>query len=340
MNKHSKFKLILFVALLGVVMVLTNCKGEDEEITSNVLIANTNDATRLSQRWATLNGLVNAREHTATISFEYGTTTAYDHVIKATPDTITGSTSITINANISDLTPDTEYHFRIVALSSGVSTYGYDYVFNTLATEIFDITFNPDLTYGSLSDVDGNTYKTIMIGDQTWMAENLRTSKYNDGLIIPRIVEESDWFKLSTPGYSWYNNVSVNYGAIYNWYTVNTGKLCPAGWHVPSDAEWTTLTNYLGGEAVAGKKQKETGIAHWTSPNTGSTNESGFTALPGGYRNYSGGFGNINRSGYWWSAAEKSSSDAYFRAMNYSYSNVDRSSSNKRSGLSVRCIQD
>lgn len=340
MNRHSKFKLILLVAVSGVVLVLTTCKKKDEVITTDTLLANTKDATGISQEWATLNGLINPKGRTATITFEYGTTTSYGHVVDSSTDTITGSINVNVYANISGLTPGTVYNFRVVALSDGVLTYGYNFTFTTLDPEIIDITFNPDLTYNSISDNDGNSYKTIQIGDQVWMAENLRTTKFNDGTDIPRTIENLLWVKLESPGYCWYKNVNVTYGPLYNWHAVNSGILCPTGWHVPSDNEWTTLTTYLGGETVAGIKQKEAGLANWSSPNTGSTNESGFTALPGGYRNYSGEFGNINRGGYWWSSTEKSSSDAYFRAVNYSYSNVDRSSSNKRSGLSVRCIQD
>jgi len=155
--------------------------------------------------------------------------------------------------------------------------------------------FNPDINYGTMTDQDGNVYKTVTIGTQTWMAENLRTTKYNDGTIIPNVIDGEEWTIQTTGVYCTYNNTFntdtiVAYGHLYNWYTVNTGLLAPEGWHVPTDAEWTTLTDYLGGEDIAGAKLKETGITHWNRPNElETTNETGFTALPGGYRNFIGG---------------------------------------------------
>jgi len=140
---------------------------------------------------------------------------------------------------------------------------------------------------GAITDIDGNVYHAVTIGTQTWMVENLKVTKLNDGTSIPNVTALTAWNNLTTPGYCWYNNDIANkklYGALYNWYNVSTGKLCPTGWHVPSVTEWTTLINYLGGESVAGGKLKETGTTHWVTPNTGATNTSGFTALPAGIR--------------------------------------------------------
>ena len=142
----------------------------------------------------------------------------------------------------------------------------------------------------SIKDIDGNKYKTVTIGTQVWMAENLKTTKFNDGTPIPMVKENDAWANLTTPAFSWYNNDSIdnkrNYGALYNWYTVSTNKLCPVGWHVPTEAEWATITAYLGEVGLAGGKLKDAGTVHWRTPNTGATNESGFTALPGGYRSF------------------------------------------------------
>ena len=146
----------------------------------------------------------------------------------------------------------------------------------------------------TLKDIEGNVYPAVIIGTQVWMAENLKTTKYNDGMAIPLVSDNNAWEALKTPGYCWYNNDAAanknRFGALYNWYTVNTKKLCPAGWHVPNDKEWTTLRTYLGGEEIAGGKLKETGTTHWTSPNTDATNQTGFTALPGGGRRSNGEF--------------------------------------------------
>jgi uncharacterized protein (TIGR02145 family) len=194
-----------------------------------------------------------------------------------------------------------------------------------------------------LTDNDGNLYKTVRIGNQLWMAENLKTTKYNDGTSISLVTENSEWFSLTTPGYCWYNNDVTNkadHGALYNWYTVNTGKLAPAGWHVPTDAEWTTLGNYLGGDPVAGGKLKEAGLAHWHSPNTGATNETGFSALPGGYRHDAGTFDSQSNYGYWWSATAYDASQTWFRSLYYDVGNLSRYISLKRCGSSVRLLRD
>jgi len=197
---------------------------------------------------------------------------------------------------------------------------------------------------GILKDSEGNIYTTIKIGSQVWMGENLRTTIYKDGTAIPLVTDNTAWGQLYTPGYCWYNNDPSSYksiyGALYNWHTVNTGKLCPAGWHVPTDAEWTTLTTYLGGEAAAGGKLKGTGTVYWQNPNTGATNETGFTALPGGTRSATGLFLTIGQYGQLWSATAYSNFNAWSRSMIYNYSNIYRNYHDKNIGFSVRCLKD
>ena len=194
----------------------------------------------------------------------------------------------------------------------------------------------------TVKDIDGNVYKTVTIGTQTWMSENLKTTKLSDGTPIPLVSVYDEWQVLSTPGYSWYENNATSknsYGALYNWYTVTTGKLCPAGWHVPADAEWTTLTNYFGTEDIAGGKLKEKGTTHWQEPNEGATNEGGFTALPGGNRGFNGAFGDLGDFGYWWSSTGSNTTEAWYRNIGYPGSWVRRLSfGNKHSGFSVRCV--
>ena len=198
---------------------------------------------------------------------------------------------------------------------------------------------------GFCVDIDGNEYETVSIGNQIWMAENLKVSKYRDGSSIPTGHSNSDWGNLSTGAYAVYENVNENantYGYLYNWYAATDSRnIAPDGWHVATDAEWTTLTDYLGGTSVAGGKMKETGTSHWNSPNTGATNESGFTAFPGGYRNDGdGNYGNIGSSGYFWSSSEIYSSLAWERLLNYNSSEVNRYYTNKKHGFSVRCVRD
>jgi uncharacterized protein (TIGR02145 family) len=302
-------------------------------------------ATSLASTTATLNGTVNANNQSTTVIFEYGTTTSYGQTINAIPNTVSGSTNTSVSANLTGLTPNTTYNFRVKAVSLGGTTYGSDVSLTTSNAGGSGIVFNPALTYGSVSDNDGNTYKTILIGTQTWMAENLKTTKYNDGTAIPLVTDGVAWAALITPGYCWYNNdaatYKATYGALYNWYTVNTGKLCPTGWHVPNDLEWTALTTYLGGENIAGGKLKETGTTHWLSPNTGATNETGFTALPGGFRYYDGPFYLVVGSySIWWSSTQYDTGFAWFRDLNYDESIVGRNVRNKDHSFSVRCLKD
>lgn len=197
----------------------------------------------------------------------------------------------------------------------------------------------------SVKDIEGNVYNTVTIGTQVWMTENLKTTKYNDGSEIPKVTDNETWAALKTPAYSWYNNDSAQnkkeYGAIYNWYAVNTNKLCPTGWHVPSDPEWMTLTNFLEQDfRGAGGKLKEAGTAHWKSPNSGATNESGFTALPGGYRSLEGVFNFQGVSAYWWSSTEYNESSILFWNVRYKNGNFYRIRSEKYCGFSVRCVRD
>ena len=195
----------------------------------------------------------------------------------------------------------------------------------------------------TIKDIEGNVYKTVTLYSKVWMAENLRTTKFNDGMSIPRVIHDTAWSNLNTPGYCWYFKDSVyakTYGALYNWYTVNTGKLCPNGWHVPTDYEWTALTLYLGGESVAGGKLKETGTTHWVSPNNKATNETGFTALPGGTRFSGGTLDGFGRLGYWWSATESYNDFAFGRIISYQDGNIRSFENSKQFGYSVRCVKD
>jgi len=198
---------------------------------------------------------------------------------------------------------------------------------------------------GTVKDVDGNVYHTVKIGTQTWTVENLKTTHYNDGTSIPNVTSNMTWMHITTPAYCWYNNDSATnnktYGALYNWYAVNTGKLAPAGWHVPTDAEWDTLSAYLGGVTVAGGALKDTGTTYWYTPNTGATNSSGFSALPGGFRYYDGSFlGSTGYYGYWWSATASNASNAYLCDLVYSSSNFSRVDDYVSSGMSVRLVKD
>jgi uncharacterized protein (TIGR02145 family) len=200
----------------------------------------------------------------------------------------------------------------------------------------------------TVTDIDGNVYNTVTIGTQVWMIENLKVTKYRNGNIIPNVTDTTQWSGLTTGAWCYYNNdVSYNaaYGKLYNWYTViDSRNICPVGWHIPTDAEWTILTNYLGGETVAGGKMKEAGLSHWLSPNTAADNSSGFAGLPGGARYDDGGvtftFGYISSYGGWWSSTEGTTGGALFRYLYYDDSKAYKDAGDKEGGLSVRCIKD
>ncbi len=255
--------------------------------------------------------------------------------------TTDGTGGGTFTSTLTGLTANTTYFARAYSTNSAGTGYGNEVSFTTLSP----IIFNPNLTYGTMTDIDGNVYKTITIGTQTWMAENLKTTKYRNGDLIPNVTDGTAWSALATGAYCWYNNDVANkatYGGLYNWFAVaDTRNIAPTGWHVPTDAEWTTLTTFLGGESVAGGKLKEAGTSHWSSPNTGATNSSGFTALPGGYRlNNGGSFYDVGTNGNWWSSTAYGASNAWNRALNYYFAYAYRYYNNKQYGFSVRCVRD
>jgi uncharacterized protein (TIGR02145 family) len=202
--------------------------------------------------------------------------------------------------------------------------------------------------YGqSITDVDGNTYKTVFIGTQQWMAENLKVSMFNDGTEIPNVTDNI-WQTLNTGSWVYYNNdveYNAKYGKLFNWYTVSpttngNKNICPTGWHVPSDEEWKILTDYLGGLNITGGKMKETGITSWNSPNTEATNTSLFSALPGGYRLSSGDYYGIGSFGGFWSSTAGSTYEAWSRNLYFNEGQAVRNATNKKNGFSIRCLRD
>jgi len=198
----------------------------------------------------------------------------------------------------------------------------------------------------SVKDADGNVYRTITVGDQVWMAENLRATRLNDGTAITNETDMTKWVQVTTPAFCWVNNdekTKNEYGAMYNWHTVNTGKLCPAGWRVATDEDWTRLTDFLGGVQVAGGKLKEKGTARWKDPNAGATGETGFSAVPAGYRyGYfwaQGTFYETGLNGYYWTGTVCTDTHAWSRTMNAGNTKVYRSIFVNNNGFSVRCIK-
>jgi uncharacterized protein (TIGR02145 family) len=246
-----------------------------------------------------------------------------------------------------ELQPGVTYFARAYAINSAGTAYGNQVQFTT-APPLF-------VNGPGVTDINGNNYSTIILGNgQEWMAENLRTNTYANGDTIPNVTGNPAWFQLTTGAWAHYqNNASYEnpYGKLYNWYAVaDPRNVCPTGWHVPTDAEWNTLVGYLDPAYVpgsfesqsgtAGGMMKSTGTQYWQAPNTGATNESGFSGLSGGTRGTSGGFSYLGNSGYWWSASEIGPENALDRYLYYGSADIFRNNPNKIDGLSVRCLRD
>jgi uncharacterized protein (TIGR02145 family) len=280
----------------------------------------------------TLAGHVNSPYNPATVTFEYGTDLEFDSSVTAQ-----GSPIITdfesyqeVIAEVTGLSPNTTYYFRVSAVNCGGNAVGDTLSFITDPYEVYD--------------ANDNVYHVVRIGTQLWMKENLKATLTMDGSgPVPLITDGTEWSNLTSSGYCWYNNderYKDIYGALYNWYAVNNEELCPIDMHIATEGDWRILTNYLGGEIVAGGKMKETGFDHWQDPNTDATNISGFTALPGGHRTNFGIYSEIKLGGYWWTSSPDSDADAWMRAVTYDGSGLLRFYNSKNYGYSVRCIRD
>jgi uncharacterized protein (TIGR02145 family) len=187
-----------------------------------------------------------------------------------------------------------------------------------------------------VTDIDGNVYLTVAIGNQVWMAKNLQVTKFRDGTSIANITSDEEWSELTTPAFRY-----GNFGLLYNGYTIANGELCPEGWHLPTDAEWAALIATVGGKDVAGGKLKESGTTNWSAPNVGATNEYRFTALPGGLFFIDGSFKNLGLVGYWWSASEGTPDELTSVAMTNDKEGIDAGGGSlPKLGLSCRCVKD
>ena len=236
-------------------------------------------------------------------------------------------------SSMTGLIANTTYYVRAYATNSSGTSYGDEAILRTFT--------------GTLTDFDGNVYYTVTIGTQVWMAGNLKTIKYSDGTDIPLVTDKATWGALTAPGYCWMNNDKANYkdtyGALYNYYVVdpasNGGKnVCPTGWHVPTNNEWTALTTYLNGEPIAGGKLKESGILHWQTPITAGTNETVFTALPAGGRGYD--FIVIGTEASFWTSTEYEAHSAWVRYITFSNNMAHPQYTGKINGNSIGCVKN
>ncbi|MCX6303051.1 MAG: expansin EXLX1 family cellulose-binding protein [Bacteroidia bacterium] len=220
---------------------------------------------------------------------------------------------------------------------------GISGIYTTIITDVPSSDKTVTFTFSACTDGDNNNYPVVQIGSQIWMAENLRTTKLNDGISLTLESRNDYWSWTWDASYCWYdNNETANkntYGALYNWYSINTGRLCPAGWRLPTNTETASLVSYLG-TADAGSKLKEAGTSHWTG-NTGATNESGFKALPGGYRDGNDGvFSGIGNNNYMWGFNEDNINNAWSHYLTATGSELTEASKLKQYGYSVRCIKN
>jgi uncharacterized protein (TIGR02145 family) len=337
--KEMKSNLSLLSLLISVslISVCLSCKKETIIVLPEV---STSPLTDLTSVTAVCGGNVTSDGGAMIISRGVCWGTAIHPLVSGNSTADEGGTGI-FSSSLTGLSGGTEYFVRAYATNSAGTSYGNEYHFITPVT-----------------DADGNVYKTIIIGSQVWMAENLMTTKYSDGTSIPNITDNNNWVNIITPGFSWYKNNRISfgkvYGALYNWYAVNTGKLCPAGWHVPSEDEWTVLAGYLGGNYYAGGELKEQGLGHWTTPNYGASNNYGFTALPGGFRRgLAPDPGSSRAMGYlgrWWVSTETANpwweyGDPVLRwarclTIFFDSAETIPGMGLKTNGYSIRCVKD
>lgn len=349
MKKLTSISFGLLLTISTVVVVFSSCSKDDEptaESTTTTTTGSTVAVTGISLDKTTLSLTVGGTS----------TLTATVAPVNATSTTITWTTS--------DATKATVSNGLITAVAAGAATItakaGDKTVTCTVTiTANSNTQINADGVSGTVTDAQGNSYKIVKIGTQWWMAENLKVTKYNDGTAIPNVTDATAWAALTTGAYCDYDNSTANgtkYGHLYNWYTVNTGKLAPAGWHVATDAEWTTLKTYLiangynyDGTTTNNKIAKALAAkTDWTSfdatgvigNDLSLNNSTGFSALPGGYRSASGSFNYLGEYGCLWSATEFSSANAWYRELGYGGAGLSSSYYYKQEGFSVRCVRD
>ena len=323
MKKKNKIRINLLIVMGIIFSLSTSCKKGE------IPIVITADVIGITESAATCGGTIISDGGSAVtasgVCWSIGEIPTTDDN-KTTDGTSKGS----FTSSMAGLTANTICYVRAYATNEAGTAYGNTVSFST--------------HQNTVTDYDGNVYHTLTIGTQVWMAENLRVTHYRNGSIIPEVTDNTSWSALTTGAYCGYDNstfYSDIYGMLYNWYAVQDSRnIAPIGWHIPSDAEWTILFDYLGGEFVAGGKLKETGTTHWVSPNTGATNEKGFTALPGGIRGPDGVFSLLGNNGCWWSSTEDISGSAYGPIIYSGINSTSLSIYYKNAALSVRCLKD
>lgn len=331
--KKHKLNIIYLILLLITILVSGCDKGTDEENTdeANLPKLTTTPINEITHSTAKSGGsIVFAGSAIKALGCCWSTSKTPTISDFRTTDSLG---ALSFNSYLTGLAANTTYYARAYATNLTGTGYGNVIAFTTLSAP-------PEKPI----DQDGHTFDTVKIGSQVWMKENLRVTHYQNGDAIQNVTDNSKWSKLTTGAYCNYNNDVNNskiYGRLYSWKAVKDNrKICPKGWHVPSDSEWWALVDNLGGDKIAGGRLKSTGTSHWKNPNLGATNASGFTALPGGYRYQDGVFLSLNYGGGWWTSTEAISTNGWYRYLFYDDIGVTRSYYNDKLAFSVRCVKD
>jgi uncharacterized protein (TIGR02145 family) len=317
MKSNNLFRLLpLF--LTCIILLLTGCSKKDEPGT--IPDVTTKAVSNITGTSADSGGEITSDGGADIIARGVCWNTNADPTV-ANSKTSDGSGQGTFTSQLTGLSQNTTYHIRAYATNSKGTAYGADVIFTT-------------------------TIATVTIGSQVWMAKNLDVTNYRNGDPIPNVTDGILWISLTAGAYTSFNNLNSNsssLGHLYNWFAVNDPRnICPAGWHIPSQAEWVTLFTSLGGEAIAGGKMKATGVTNWETPNAGATNVSGFSALGAGHRHDTdgGSFGHLNMEADFWTSEEMDLENAYYINLYYNLENAYLGSWGKEAGYSVRCIKD
>ncbi len=351
-------KIVLAFTLIG---ALVSCKKETTTPNTNVVNKTSDSTITISSNTASIIGFECGSQQitgtlkkgelasnvSVTLNYTGGNGKTYTEK-SYTSTVVTGLTATLSEGTL--ISGNGKLKFAISGTPSTNGTASFTISFGgkicTINLIVSDAVKQPTSGYGpNITDVDGNKYKTVYIGTQQWMAENLKTSKYSNGTAIQNVPDNKQWSNLTTGAWVYYNNEISNnakYGKLYNWYAINPTangnvNICPMGWHIPTDNEWTVLIDYLGEDA--GSKMKETSTTNWDSPNDDATNSSLFTGLPGGYRSIYGYYNTIGVLGNWWSSTESIAGNIFFWLYNGN-GGVNSSDGSKRTGYSIRCLKD
>lgn len=345
MNKNISILTLAVIAMTSMTVFFSSCKKDDPmEATSIVLVSGADQTGSIETSLA--NSLVFSVKDQDGNAFQNATVNF--SVAEGSVSPATATTNVDGKVSVIWVLGSTEgtQSLTITAFKSDGTT--------NLSGSPITVNATATTATTEVTDIDGNIYEIVTIGNQTWMAEDLKTTKYADGTPITNVETDTEWGNLGSnntdKAYCFYdNNENSDYGALYTWAAATNGVVftttdvqgvCPDGWHLPNSSEWDELGAYLGYD-VAGGKLKEEGTSHWETPNEGSTNSTGFTALPGGFRNADGSFAELTRLAFWWTSSEETPPDySYTWYLNNSATSIMDKSEVKSMGLSVRCVLD